>query len=385
MKGLQLTSLGLVTAVGDDVVTACASQRAGLTRNTPLDDVWAYDPSELEARVVGAPIQGLSNGFVQTGRWVRLALLCLEDLLRHGRLPPREDAAFWRSTGLLWVLPVLSYERFGWPEPEIPRLLERSCAQLVPGLARLPLQQAPDGFLPVGSVGVAHALNTVGSRLGAGPLRRFILLATDSWLDHLSLRHLLDEGRLKTAEKPTGLIPGEAAACVLVEPVVQARERAARVEANILGVATRPAPGVLDPEHPTASRVRMAADIARRLASAVVEVLDLAGGARSFQGDVLLDLNGEDWKARVWGFARQLLAQSLDAGRSKEVFPAISFGDIGAASGVAALCVAARSFTRRYARSDRTLICSIADDGASSALLVEKPSGPDEGARRGSG
>jgi hypothetical protein len=68
MTGLQLTSLGMVTNVGHDVVTACASQRAGLVRNAPLDDVWAYDPSMLEVRVTGAPIKGLADGFVQTDR-----------------------------------------------------------------------------------------------------------------------------------------------------------------------------------------------------------------------------------------------------------------------------------------------------------------------------
>ncbi|WNG39755.1 hypothetical protein F0U61_43335 [Archangium violaceum] len=371
MTGLQLTSLGMVTNVGHDVVTACASQRAGLVRNAPLDDVWAYDPSELEVRVTGAPIKGIADGFVQTGKWVRLALLCLEDLVRYGRLPPRENTAFWRTTGLLWVLPELTFERFGWPEPETPRLLERYCGQLLRDLARIPFQLLPDSFIASGPAGAPLALQKASRSLGgAGPLGRLIVLASDSWLDNLSLRTLISENRLKTPERATGLCPGEAAAAVLVEPTRQARTRGARLEANILGVATRPAPAAVDVEDPTAARIRMAPDIARQLATAVAEVLDTVGGPRSFRGDIVLDLNGEDWKARVWGYARTILSQHLNPGHMKEIFPAISFGDIGAAGGVAALCVAARSFSRGYATADRVLSCSISDSGETGAVLL---------------
>jgi 3-oxoacyl-[acyl-carrier-protein] synthase-1 len=371
MTGLQLTSLGMVTNVGYDVVTACASQRAGLVRNAPLDDVWAYDPSALEIRVTGAPIKGIADGFVQTGKWVRLALLCLEDLARYGRLPPPEDTAFWRTTGLLWVLPELAFERFGWPEPETPHLLERYCGQLLRDLARVPFQLLPGSFIASGPAGAPLALQQAARVLdGAGPLRRLIVLASDSWLDHLSLRLLIGENRLKTPERATGLCPGEAAAGVLVEPTRQAQTRGAPREANILGVATRPAPEPVDTEPPSLSRARRAPDIARQLAAAVAEVLDAAGDPRPFRGDILLDLNGEDWKARVWGHARPMLSKHLDPGHTKEICPAISFGDIGAASGVAALCVAARSFSRGYATTDRILSCSISDSGETGAVLV---------------
>lgn len=374
MTGLQLTGLGLITNVGHDVVTACASQRAGLVRTTPLDDVWAYDPSELEIRVTGTPIKGIADGFVQTGKWVRLALLCLEDLIHYSRLPPAEDTAFWSTTGLLWVLPELAFERFGWPEPETPHLLERYCGQLLRDLGRVPFQMLPDSFIASGPVGATLALQKASRVLsGAGSLRRLIVLASDSWLDHLSLRLLIDEGRLKTPERATGLCPGEAAAGVLVEPTSQARTRGARLEANILGVASRPAPGPIDSEQPVSSRVQMAPGIARQLSTAVAEVLDAADTSRPFCGDILLDLNGEDWKARVWGYARPMLSKYLEPSRTREIFPAISFGDIGAASGVAGLCVAARSFSRGYATSDQTLICSISDNGETGAVLVGSP------------
>ena len=373
MKPLPITSLGMICCVGHNVAGACAAQRAGIVRRTPLNDYWTYDASELEIRVTGAPVKGLTDGFVQTGTWVRLALSCLEDLVRYGQLPPADDAAFWRDTGLLWVLPELSFERFGWPEEEIPKLLKQFCGQLLENLSRLPFQQPPSCYFPAGNVGGALAAEQARQLLESGSLRRVIILAADSWLDRLSMNVLVGERRLKTGERAAGLCPGEAAACVLVESPTPAQARHAMAQSVLLGAAARPAPARLAPEDTTASRVQLAPAAATQLANAVAQVLDSAGLSQPFRGDILLDLNGENWKALVWGHAQTLLSNHVDLSRSKKIFPAISFGDIGAASGVAAVCVATRAFVRRYASTDHTLICSIADDCGTSAMLVGCP------------
>jgi 3-oxoacyl-[acyl-carrier-protein] synthase-1 len=374
MKGTLITGLGMVSNVGSDVITACAAQRAGLTWRAPLTGYWAFDDGdELEAAIQGAPVPGFTEGFVQTGAWMRLALACMEDLVRYGQLPSHEDTAFWRETALLWVLPELAFERFGWPEPETPRLLEQHCGRLLESLSRLPFKHVPDAFFPQGAAGTAAALQRASRLMVTGAARRVVVLGVDSWLDTLSMGMLIRESRLKTGEQPVGLCPGEAAACVLVEDAEAARRRQASAQSYVLGAALRPAPAPLDEDAPGASRVKLAPAMARSLAEGVEEVLGLAGLPRPFRGDLLVDLNGEDWKARVWGHARTLLAGSVDASRSRQVFPATSFGDVGAASGVAAMCLATRSFVRGYASGEQALSCSISDNGDTAALLVGSP------------
>ncbi|MCY1082653.1 hypothetical protein [Archangium lansingense] len=374
---LLISGLGMVSTLGWDVTTACAAQRAGLVRRQPLDDFWCFDESELDAPVIGAPIQGLTDGFIQSGVWVRLALEALEDMVRYGELPGPEDHAFWRSTALAWILPEMGFERFMWPGAEVPALLERSCTRLLADLSELPLRMIPRGFFTAGPAGAASALGRIHEVLAREPLERVLLMGSDSWLDRLSMDVLIREGRLKTAEQPAGLCPGEAAACVLVERAAPARRRGARTEARILATAFRPAPGAMDEESPGASRVRLAPAMARNLVSAIIETLQAADGKEPFRGDILVDLNGEEWKARVWGHAQALLQEHVDLAGVKTIVPCVSFGDIGAASGVAALCIATRSFVRRYASTHQSLVCSISDNGETGAILLTPYTTPD--------
>ncbi|ATB45390.1 hypothetical protein [Corallococcus macrosporus] len=372
--GIVISGLGMVSSLGFDVVTNCAAQRAGLTWRHPLTQAVAYDEAELEAPVSGAPIEGFTNGFIQSGTWVRMAVTALEDLVDYGQLPGREDARFWQTTGVAWVLPPLLFERFFWPEPEVPALLETYCADLLARLTQLPLQMIPGGFIPGGPHGVATAVQRAEALFTRGRMERVLILGTDSWLDRPSINLLVREGRLKTSERPVGLCPSESAACVLVERASLAEQRGARAESRILAAAVQDAPEAPSAEAeeaPVLSRSQWAPTWGRQLASSIQRTLEAAGVREPFRGDILVDLNGEEWRARVWGHAQQLLQEQVDFSGSRLVIPAIAFGDVGAASGVVSLCVATRSYVRGYALASRTLICSVSDDGGTGAVLTE--------------
>ncbi|MBU8900168.1 hypothetical protein KRR26_31635 [Corallococcus sp. M34] len=185
--GLVISGLGMVSNLGFTVEATCAAQRTGVVRRHPLLDYVAYDESTLEAPVSGAPIRGFTDGFIQAGAWVRLGLAALEDLVRYGHLPDRNARAFWSKTGLAWVLPALQFERFLWPEPEVPALLERHCGALLADLAQLSLHMIPGGFFTSGPMGVAAAMRRAEALLAEGTLERVIILGTDSWMDPLSM------------------------------------------------------------------------------------------------------------------------------------------------------------------------------------------------------
>src|SRR5574341_1490006 len=93
---LAITSLGAVTSVGHDVVTACAAIRASMVRSAPIVGTNVLDlETGKVVPVVGHPLRGLAEGFGFTGLWVRLAELAIRDGMAHGRLPGLEDDRFW--------------------------------------------------------------------------------------------------------------------------------------------------------------------------------------------------------------------------------------------------------------------------------------------------
>jgi 3-oxoacyl-[acyl-carrier-protein] synthase-1 len=364
-----VTSIGMVTNVGRDARTACAAVRAGISRLSPLADAVAYDPDLLEAPIIGAPIVGLTDGFVATGTFVRLAEATLTDLLRYGGLPGTDHEQFWRSTALVWCLPEVTSARFMWPEEEVPEILQIACAERLAGVSGLPFAVSRTGQVAQGHVGAALALrhiDQVATRTGA---ERVLLLATDSWLDQMALRVLLDEDRVKGAETPTGLIPGEAGAAVLLE-ATDTVSSTCGPQCRVLSASAMEAPHPLDQEHVSDARRAMAASVGLNLAAVAREVLEEAGCA-TFAGTVFVDLNGEEWKAVAWGLALMQLRDRLDDARCAIELPAATFGEIGAASAVAAVCLGARAFTGRYAVGQMALVLSMADRGQVSAILLQ--------------
>ena len=86
---------------------------------------------------------------------------------------------------------------------------------------------------------------------------------------------------------------------------------------------------------------------------------------------MFVDLNGEEWKSVAWGLALMNLEGRVSPELITIELPCSSFGEIGAASAVAALCLGARGFVGRYALGDMALVVSMADRGQVSAILVQ--------------
>jgi 3-oxoacyl-[acyl-carrier-protein] synthase I len=364
----NISGLGLVTCVGHDVNTSCAAHRARLSRFRGLPELVVFDPETLEEPIFGAPVDGVTDGFVASGRLLRLAQLAVADLIRYAGLPGREDLAFWSSTGVVWCLPDLSYSRFMWPEDEIPEILQVSFGDRLSSGLDLPLASFPAGFVAAGHTSAARILCDVDALVRRTGLQRLIFVGVDSLVDRLALRELVGQHRVKTPEKPAGLSPGEAAAAMLLEadPTSGSTRRA---ESQIASVACSAVPPAPDGNDFAAARLELAPVIASNVADVVTQALEHAG-LTSFRGDLIVDLNGENWKAAVWGQAQVKVAPRIDLARTRVVVPAVSFGEIGAASALAGICLATRSFVRRYSYTEWCLILSISDAGAASAILV---------------
>lgn len=360
---LSLTGLGMVSSLGWSAVSSCAAIRAGLARPRPLPYFQVLEDGELKTTSLTAhPVHAFTEGFGPLGRWLRLAQGCMLDLLENLKDEQRGDPRFWQRTGLICITPVLAPERFIEAREPGPEALKSTFLDRLLDLLGLPWSPRAH-FVSAGHAGVHEALAQVQRLLDTQGFDRCVVLAADSYLDESSLEWLASAGRLKTSTAPCGLMPGEAGACLLVEPLSAAHRQGTPMHAVIQSSASSREQGSLFTEE-----VHTGARLADRIRAA----LENAAYSGSFAGDILIDLNGEEWRARDWGYARVRLSEELSE-RCRLVTPGTSLGDVGAASGVVGMCIAARSFARGYASARRTLVVSSSEYGHRGASVLSAP------------
>ncbi|WP_235217172.1 hypothetical protein [Archangium violaceum] len=304
--------------------------------------------------VIGHPISGLTDGFTSLALHALLVHQSLRDLIHYARLSTSESR-FWRDTAL--ILGISRARTLEQEELEV--LLKEELVPLAVRRARLDIPREKQHVLPRGHASVLTALSDVSKSIAAGQFQRALIVGVDSLVSQPLVEHFFQEGRLKTPEHPIGLMPGEAAAALLVEEERAAQRRGARIEAFI-GALSLGTETVLE-RGSACQGLQLAATIERTLAQA------------THIGDIYGDLNGEERRAREWGtFLARLPRESL-LSHTASHWPAVSFGDTGAASGAISIAAAARSFARNYARSSESLVWSRAESGEVASGLVIRP------------
>ncbi|MCP3137893.1 hypothetical protein [Pyxidicoccus xibeiensis] len=341
--------------------------RAGIVRPWPLDGLVVDDGEGEATPVVGYPVRAYAEGFFQAGAWVRLATGSFEDLAHSSGLPPVSDVAFWRRTGIITLGPLIDEERFLFSLDRVPNAMLEHFAWPLVRLLKLPMPLDQVWALASGHCGLVEALQLAEKEVSARRLDRVVVLGADSYVDALSLDWLAQHRRLKTPTRQTGTIPGEVGACLLLESEVAARTRGAliggQVVAATLGAAitgNRPRPPILG----------------RALADAVLSLIPKPQREQSFRGTMLLDLNGEEWKAQVWGHAQVLLSEHLDLSRFQVLLPCESLGETGAASGPVAVCLAVSQFLLGDTAREHVVSCSISDLGRVGTVLLQPAAPP---------
>ena len=77
---VAISGIGLTTSLGWTATQACAAARAGLSRTVELG-LSVEDEEGDDAAVLGHPIALLTDGFSGIGRYARMCLQALDDLL----------------------------------------------------------------------------------------------------------------------------------------------------------------------------------------------------------------------------------------------------------------------------------------------------------------
>lgn len=373
-EGLAITGIGMVSSLGLDVVTSCAAARAGISRASELDGFQVLNPESNDVEpVVGHAVPLIMDGFTGLGRLVRIALAALEDLLQSVDVP--DDG----KTGLVLNLPsgyfLAEFEK--WEEQTFPEKFrpnghyETEIRQtqykdeFIPKLKRftgLTTAAAQDTVFFNDQVGSVTALQHTTALLQNGTISRCIIGGVDSCLEIAYLRACNHFGVLKTVSQTNGFMPGEAAAFAVVERLETARRRGAPVK------------GVLRaPNNSKESFHRLSGDRAagQSISQSISKTLAMLPDMADRTGLTIGALNGDDHRAHDWGSALVRLRRDYEfLGQQPEWYPAAAFGEIGAASGFAALCMGVRAFERDYAKTDGILIWLASDSGDRGAMYL---------------
>lgn len=373
--GLAVTALGLVTALANGLVQSCAASRGRLLRIVLLDGVNVFDEGSPEpVPVRGHAAADLAHTLRGVERLVHLGAAGLADLLPHTGLTNL------RRVGLHLALPsglylsaweaesARAHQTKGVPRPGPPanghppsRAVEARAA-LEDKLLSLLLRRAgvaagPSRLYLHDGGGFVSALREANEAIASGAVDACIVGGIDSLVDPNVLEALGGLHLLATPARAAGILPGEGAAFVLVERAVAARRRGATVHAVLSGFAEARGPGRLVEVH----------EPGRALAEAIAGSLAASHTAPGF---VIGSLNGDERRALDWGYAQVRLQARGVLRDAAEWHPATSFGDLGAATGPAAVCAAARAFARGYAPSPDCLVWLAGDDGSRAAFSL---------------
>ncbi len=354
----------MVSALGPDVVTGCAAARAGISRASGLT-VLAFSQWKkyAEAPVVGHVAHFIGEGFAGTGKQYMLGMYALRDVIAQAALPAQAPGRL----GLMVNFSDHYYETEA-AKQEGQDTADDGRAQRLTALVErlvnrcdLPIARYHQKIYAGGHTGFVHALHSAIEAVSSGTLDRCLVGGIDSQVEPRSLEASVAVGMLKTEENPVGFMPGEAAAFLLIERLDTALMRRAR----IAGLLESPA-WARDPHHRLAQEPPLGLGLTQAV-SASLDGLDLRGCPI---GLIVGDLNGDPYRASDWGYTLVRTLGPYGLGEVPLWVPASSFGDVGAATGPVAACVALRGFDRGYADAERVLLWLASDAGARAAFCL---------------
>lgn len=253
-------------------------------------------------------------------------------------------------------------------------VMPRSTRAGVPeGLAEALMEAAQRTASPWSRITTVHGEHAAGVRAlrqACDDCQAFdvlsIVLAVDGWLHADAMAWLEEECLLHGARtrhegelrlNPYGRVPGEGAAAVALCRANPARPSLARM----LGAALAAETATRDTSTPC---------VGGALTQAAMKAITQAGQPEQAIGRVSSDMTAEPYRADELGFTTLQLSGRLMSGWTRST-PATTSGDLGAASSIAQLALAAYDLHRRPPRErfHQLILCS-SDDSLRGAMLI---------------
>ncbi len=235
------------------------------------------------------------------------------------------------------------------PRPGLAPDFHQRVTEQIAAMAGVAVDRAGSAMIRSGHDGAIGCFGLARAALAGDTPAAALVGAVDSWID-VNMLHWLDgQKRLKRADVPNGIVPGEGAAFFLLVNEALAtllHEQPAVICQNVTRTE-EPKPWYL--EEPSA---------AVGLTRAIQSVFAPAGpGVRA---DITMcDLNGEAWRAEEWSFA-YLRTVKYHSEPLNLWHPADILGDTGAAAGALLVALAAHELGR-VERLRRGLVWSASD------------------------
>lgn len=199
---------------------------------------------------------------------------------------------------------------------------------------------------------------------------RLVIAAVDSLCDPAVLASAADRGELLQAGRSEGHIAGEAAACVVLTPLQDARA----LPAGHLALH-RPAAAQQDePWWPSARQPQ-----AQPLAAALTQALAAAGMQPQHISHLLGDMDGSDWRALLESDALRRALGST-ARPLAHWRPAATLGQVGAATGVLGWALCAAGVRHGVQPANTVLSWAAEPSGRAAACVMEASPHPPAGA-----
>ncbi len=357
IQSVVISGYGACTGLGGSV-TAAAAFRTGIKRPNRLADVSVND-DEIESppEFFGYPAGSLTESFEGVGRWAHLGAAAYLDLLHS--YPLHSNAL--SDTCMLLVLPSVDFGPIDDPE-ELDAIAEleaehrSTIVQRIDALAGVAIAQMAHKCFFGGCVEFVLALSQAVDLLRSGRHKRCIVGVIDSLLDPPLLANLMEVGRLKGVDSPSGLMPGEAAVFISLELDVDAPAGASRV---LLG-------GPIITQEP--GRKQNSSVTGRYLAEAVRRAMGEVTVTND--GEIYANLNGETRPAQEWGLAVSCFGSDYSVRDWPLHVPQQVFGDIGATAGALSIVLACRAYARGYSRGHQSLVLCSDEQGQHAAVLV---------------
>ena len=367
-------AIGMVSALGPDAATSCAAARAGISRATPIEAFQLYSEEDWgNVGVIGHAANAVARGFEGFGKLVQLASGALVDLLSSHPIPVDE----WPRIAICLAIPSAYFQAElmaaqGMTDGERDRAAEQiglmlsSLVGRVCQLNSIPVNPSAQFLFAEDQCGFAHGLAKAEELLGAGAFDRCIVGGVDACTEGAAMAAAHHFNVLKAGEQASGYMPGEAAGWVMVESGNAAVGASPGVLAWIDAVAEA---------FETVDRTSPKPAIGIGLAAAIMQCLAQSPAVAADVGWLIGDLNGDAFRANDWGYAlSRLVSDHPWLGRSPLVLPAESFGEVGAAAGPVATCVAVRAFARGYAPAPTALVWLASYRGQRAAFLIRQGS-----------
>ncbi len=337
-----ITGIGMVTSVGHDVRTACASIRANLKRPTKLDRLYiaskqGHDDPE-DGLITGHPAFEGDHQATEA-RLFTLITKALEDLYNFANMEQTENPPVYISM----------------PEEYREKVDKENLKAHFPDKEFI--------FFNQGHAGMIIALSQATEAISSGKYERAIVAGMDSLIGLDDLVLFDKAKRLKTELNPEGLTPGEAASAILIEKISTAENRNASIKAVIDKISTGfEKENILSGHDATGNGLV-------NIISKLIEDKE-----NKISPDIILsDINGEVYRTEELGNIHFKIMNQI-SGEKKIIYPSKNLGDTGAAYAGIAVCMSVRAMARGYISETKeegnALVLASSDSGVRGSVYI---------------